>query len=297
MKNSITLVFILFYTGFCIGAFSQTFPIGQINDHLTVKSKILNKDVHFAIYLPPDYNTSNRSYPVVYLLHGYTDDQTGWVQFGEINMAVDKAIAERRLPSMIIVMPDAETSWYINDYKGAFKFEDMFFQEFIPYVESTYRIRAKKEFRGVCGLSMGGYGSFMYALKHPDMFVAAAPLSAAVFTTEDFISMPDERYNTVFAKLYGEGLKGEARISEFWKKNSVMDLMKNMPEDQKKAVKFYIDCGDDDFLSKGNSLLHILMLDNKIPHEFRMRDGAHNWTYWRTGIIDALDFIGQNFHR
>jgi enterochelin esterase-like enzyme len=296
MRKNKVLIILLLLLWHCKWSDSQIFPTCQTSDNLAIKSKILNKDVHFAIYLPPDYNNSNRSYPVVYLLHGYTDNQTGWVQFGEINMAADKAIAERRIPPMIIVMPDAETSWYINDYKRTF-YEDMFFQEFIPYIESNYRIRAKKEFRGVCGLSMGGYGSFMYALKHPDMFVAAAPLSAAVFTTDDFISMPDERYNSVFAKIFGEGLKSEARITDFWKKNNVMELMRNMPEDQKKAVKYYIDCGDDDFLSKGNSLLHILMLDNKIPHEFRVRDGVHNWTYWRTGIIDALDFIGQNFRR
>ena len=198
---------------------------------------------------------------------------------------------------MIIVMPDAGVSWYINDSKNTYRYEDMFFQEFIPYIESNYRIRAKKEFRGVCGLSMGGFGSFVYALHHPDMFVASAPLSAAVYNADDFITMPDERYNNVFAKIFGEGLKGDARITDFWKKNNVPELMKNMPESQKNAVKFYIDCGDDDFLSRDNCLLHVLMLDNKIPHEFRVRDGVHNWTYWRTGIIDALDFIGQNFHR
>ena len=63
------------------------------------------------------------------------------------------------------------------------------------------------------------------------------------------------------------------------------------------AVKYWIDCGDDDFLTIGNAQLHIALTSKNVPHEFRMRDGAHNWTYWRTGIIDALSFIGDSFHQ
>jgi len=74
-------------------------------------------------------------------------------------------------------------------------------------------------------------------------------------------------------------------------------MVKNMPESQKNAVRFWIDCGDDDFLYKGNSMLHILMRDLNIPHEFRIRDGKHTWEYWRTGLPDALNYITQGFHR
>lgn len=287
-------ILLMCFLGFAQG---QQNPMGQVFDHLQMKSSILNKDVNFAVYLPPDYSTSNRSYPVVYLLHGYGDDQTGWVQFGEISLAVDKAIAAQKIPPMIIVMPDAETTWYINDSKGVVRYEDMFIQELIPYAQSKYRIKTDKRYRGICGLSMGGYGTLIYALHHPDMFAAAAPFSAAVFTADDFINMPADRYNSTFGKLFGPDLKGDKRITDHWKKNSPIDLMRSMPEDQKKAVRYYIDCGDDDFLSKGNCLLHMQMLDSKIPHEFRVRDGAHNWTYWRTGIIDALAFIGESFHQ
>ena len=82
---------------------------------------------------------------------------------------------------MIIVMPDAWDTWYINQYDGKVPYEDMFFEELIPYMEKTYRIRSDKESRAIAGLSMGGYGSFLYSLHHPDMFCACAPLSAAVF--------------------------------------------------------------------------------------------------------------------
>ena len=105
------------------------------------------------IYLPPDYESSQRSYPVLYLLHGAGDDQTGWVQFGEVLTIADKAIKEGGATAMIIVMPDANTGQrgYFNDIRGQFKYEDFFFQELMPHVEKTYRIKAKKRYRAVGG--------------------------------------------------------------------------------------------------------------------------------------------------
>src|SRR5215218_624385 len=154
---------------------------GKVFDNLTLKSKILNMDRKFAIYLPPDYESSQRSYPVLYLLHGGGDDQTGWVQFGEVQNITDKAIKEGSGTAMIIVMPDANTGrrGYFNDIKGDWRYEDFFFQEFMPFIEKTYRIKTDKRYRAISGLSMGGGGSFMYALHHPELFAAACPLSAS----------------------------------------------------------------------------------------------------------------------
>jgi enterochelin esterase-like enzyme len=110
---------------------------GKVWDNLSMKSKILNMDRKFAIYLPPDYETSQRSYPVLYLLHGAGDDQTGWVQFGEVLHIADQAINAGIATPMIIVMPDANTGkrGYVNDIKGEWRYEDFFFQEFMPYIE------------------------------------------------------------------------------------------------------------------------------------------------------------------
>ena len=73
------------------------------------------------------------------------------------------------------------------------------------------------------------------------------------------------------------------------------DYITSGAADDLKKVRYWIDCGDDDFLSRGNSLLHVALIDKGVPHEYRVRDGAHNWTYWRTGIVDALAFIGDSF--
>src|SRR5664280_2981119 len=137
-------------------------------DNLSLPSKILKMDRKYAIYLPPDYYTSERSYPVLYLLHGAGDDQTGWVQFGEVLTIADEAIKSGVATAMVIVMPDANTGkrGYVNDVKGEWRYEDFFFQEFMPFIESKYHIKAEKRYRAVGGLSMGGEGTFTVSYTH-----------------------------------------------------------------------------------------------------------------------------------
>ena len=278
---------------------SDTFKYerGKIIEGLTMSSSILGKSVNYSVYLPYDYETSKRSYPVVYLLHGYTDNETAWVQFGQVHHVLDKKIALRELPEMIVVMPDAGVTWYINDFKNKVRYEDMFVEEFIPYIDKTYRTRATKEFRGITGLSMGGYGSLLYAMKHPNLFAASAPLSAAIYHKEEVIKHKAARWEKVESILYGKDLKGEDRITAHWKANNPFYLADSSDKRSLREVKYYFDCGDDDFLYKGNSLFHVKLRDMNIKHEFRIRDGKHNWQYWRTGIGDALVFIGNQFRR
>lgn len=270
-------------------------PMGQVLEGLKLQSPILGREVRYAVYLPAGYDSSTRLYPVVYLLHGYTDNESGWVQFGEVQMAADRAIAAREIPPMIIVMPDGGVAWYMNDYRGQVRWEDMFVQEFIPFIDKTYRTRAAREFRGVSGLSMGGWGSLLLSMRHPDLFAACAAFSAAVWTEEDAAAMDGPNYDRVFAALFGPRTAGQ--VTDHFKAYNPLNLAKVKPEDDLKKVRYYIDCGDDDFLIKGNCYLHVALLERKIPHEFRVRDGAHNWSYWRTGIVDGLKFIGQSFHR
>lgn len=277
--------FLLLITNF---TFAQS---GKVLDSESLPSKILGSTRKYAVYLPPDYETSKRSYPVLYLLHGAGDDQTGWVQFGEVLNITDKAIANGTATPMIIVMPDAKTGQmgYFNSIKNDWRYEDFFFEEFIPYIEKTYRIKSEKRFRAVAGLSMGGGGSFMYALHRPDMFSSACPLSAYVgpLTIDDvknFMTRTNQKAT-------------DAELEAYFKKHNAINLVNDIKDDQKKAVRWYIDCGDDDFLYEGNSLIHIAMKKKEIPHEFRIREGAHTWTYWRTALPDVLHFVSQAFHQ
>lgn len=269
---------------------------GKVMDNLSMPGKILKMDRKYAVYLPPDYETSNRSYPVLYLLHGRGDDQTGWIQYGEILTLADREILSGAATAMIIVMPDANTGrvGYVNDVKGEWLYEDFFFKEFIPYIEKTYRIRAEKQYRAIAGLSMGGEGTFIYALHHPEMFSAACPLSAATGPKN-----PEElnAYLTKYNLWVGMNNISDSDKDKYFKTYSVLSLIENMPNDQKRAVRWYIDCGDDDFLYEGNCLVHIAMRNKEIPHEFRIRDGVHGWVYWRGSLPQVLQFVSAGFHR
>lgn len=291
--KKISILFLLFVSTL---SFAQQ---GIVKESLKLNSSTLGKEVKYNIYLPADYEKNNRLYPVLYLLHGYTDDETGWTQFGQTPEIADKVINSGEAPPMIIVMPDAGVTWYMNTFDGKTKFEDFFIKEFIPYIETTYRIRSKREFRAVAGLSMGGLGTLLYATKHPDMFTAAAPLSAAVWTDEEIVTANQDqaRYDYVFGDLYGKNLKGKERLTDHYYKNAPIKIVETADAEQLKKVRFYIDCGDDDFLIKGNMALHAMMIDKKIPHEFRVRDGGHTWTYWRTALPEVLKFVGDSFHR
>ena len=290
MKKALPILLSLFF----INGYAQQ---GTVKESLKVKSTILGKEVEYNVYLPADYDKSNRNYPVLYLLHGYTDDETGWTQFGESHMIADKTIQSGEAAPMIIVMPDGGVSWYINSFDGKTKYEDFFVKEFIPFIDATYRTRVKKNYRAIAGLSMGGFGTFTMATKYPELFAAAAPLSAGVFTDAEIIAMPEDNWNNVFGILYGKDLKGAARLNDHYNKNSILKIIETGNTDDLKKVRYFIDCGDDDFLIKGNMAVHAAMIDKKVPHEFRVREGGHTWTYWRTSLPEVLKFVSDSFHQ
>lgn len=293
-----SIAFLFFAALSSMGVASAQF--GKVLDSCTVPSVILGGERKYAVYLPPGFDTSSRSYPVLYLLHGGGDDQTGWIQFGEVQSIADKAIAEGKATPMVIVMPDANTGrrGYFNDVKGDWRYEDFFFQELMPFVENAYRIKSEKRYRAVAGLSMGGGGSFMYALHHPELFSSACPLSASTgpLSFEEAKERatrvtPGSASDADTVKLTDEQIKAH------YLQHSTLELVNRIPDDQKKAVRWYIDCGDDDFLFEGNSLVHIAMRKKEIPHEFRIRDGGHKWSYWREALPTVLFFVSQAFHQ
>jgi len=136
---------------------------------------------------------------------------------------------------MIIVMPDATSgrSGYFNDIRGDWNYEDFFFQELIPFIEKKYRVKSIKRSRAISGLSMGGGGTFMYALHHPEMFSAAYPISAYIGPAN--LEAAKIRLKTDELKL------ADSVIEKYYEQHNAISLINNMPDDQKKAVKWYID--------------------------------------------------------
>lgn len=264
---------------------------GKVLDKVPMTSKILNGERNYAVYLPPDYESSQRSYPVLYLLHGAGDDQTGWVQFGEVRRIADEAIKNGSATPMVIIMPDADTGrrGYFNSIAGEWRYEDFFFEELMPHVEKQYRIKGEKRYRAVAGLSMGGGGTFMYALRHPELFSSACPLSAYVGP----LSMDQMK-----SRLSDEEKKlDEATLEAYYQNHNAIELLGKTSKEAANSVRWFIDCGDDDFLYEGNSLMHVAMTKKEIRHEYRVRDGAHSWTYWRASLPVALEFVSDAFHQ
>lgn len=286
MKRSLTLLFFSFCTLFI------TAQTGKVFDNLTMKSEILKGERKFAVYLPPDYETSERSYPVLYLLHGMGDDQTGWIQFGEVLRIADEAILDGAATPMIIVMPDANTEkvGYFNSIEGDWNYEDFFFKELLPYVEKKYRIKSEKRFRAIAGLSMGGGGSFMYAMHHPELFSSACPLSAYVGPLNvEQLEFRLKRNNIEIAD--------KSKLQSYFEHHNAVSLVENTSVEKLRSVKWFIDCGDEDFLYEGNSLVHIAMRKKEILHEYRVRNGGHTWTYWRESLPVVLSFVSDTFHQ
>lgn len=269
---------------------------GTVYDELSLESEILGGERKFAVYLPPDYETSKRKYPILYLLHGAGDDQTGWIQFGEVLRITDEAIRDGSATPMVIVMPDANTGrrGYFNDIRGDWRYEDFFFEELLPHVEKRFRIRDDKRYRAISGLSMGGGGTFMYALHHPELFSSACPLSASTGP----LTLDDARNR--YTRSRGDEPAVEVSdevLEKYFKQHSATELVKTMDAKDVKSIRWYIDCGDDDFLFEGNSMVHIAMKKANISHEYRVRDGEHNWTYWRESLPTVLHFVSQAFHQ
>lgn len=293
MKNCIIILgFLLLST--------QIFAVNndsRIVESLEMHSNILGQKVKYSVYLPEGYEDSGLNYPVVYLLHGLGDNETAWVEYGRIAQIADRAIAENEIVPMIFVIPQGFRSYYVNFYDGSFNYQDMFVQELIPFIEKEYRILKDKQFRATMGYSMGGFGALMLPLNHPDVFSACVPLSISVRTDEQYMTEDPDGWNEQWGKIFGGiGTIGEERVTEYYKNNSPFHIFSNAASGTFDDLKIYIDNGDDEqTLAFSNEELHILMRDKNIPHEFRVRNGGHSFSYWRESLENGLRFLSDAF--
>lgn len=242
----------------------------------SLKSATLGVEKPYSVYLPDGYETSGRDYPVLYLLHGAWGHNRSWIDKGNVRTITDEAIASGMAHPMIIVMPDArgEDANYAGKNMGYFNqpewpYEDFFFGEFIPHVEKEYRITGDKQHRAISGLSMGGGGTAGYAQRHPEMFSSAAPMSGALGTLEL--------------------IKQQTSPVQF-----VLDATP-AEVDALRTVRWFVDCGDDDYLLDHNLDFLKQMREKQIPLQMRIRNGGHNWEYWRTSLPIVLTFVSIGF--
>lgn len=252
----------------------------------SVKSEILGVEKRYAIYLPEGYESSGERYPVLYLLHGATDTYMAWPEKGDMMRIADETIAAGTARKMIVVMPDASGIGERNagEKMGYFNvknwhYEDFFFGEFLPYIDQTYRTIASKEGRAISGLSMGGGGATVYAQRHPEIFQASYSTSGLLDLYDQLVQKPRPYYDIIW----------------LWsvEQTSPVDFLRRATPEQVallRTVRWMLDCGDDDRLIKTNLDYVIEMKQAGIPVEFRVRDGKHNWVFWRESLPQILQF-------
>ena len=243
-------------------------------------SSALQRKWTYAVYLPDGYDTSTLRYPVLYLLHGHGGDLYDWVNRGHIQQTADALIAHGDIPPAIIVLPDADSTWFVDRKE---KMETAVIVDLIGDAERTFRAIGARNGRLVAGLSMGGYGALRFVLKYPEKFVAAALLSPAIYDPE-----PPQTSGARRAGVFG----APDFDAEVWKQLNYPALWDAFLA-KKVTVPIYINSGDDDdhFIEAEATRLYSLLRKNGQPAELRIVDGGHNWTVWESTIGDALRYI------
>ena len=256
-------------------------------------SKVLGTQMKYNVYLPDGFEKGKTRYPVVYLLHGLSDDYTAWRDKGQMQIVTDELMRSGEVRPMVIVMPGAGCWDVHNTFNGYFNqpgwsYEDYFFKELLPAAEKKYRCGGAKGKRAVMGLSMGGGGSTVYCQRHPDMFSSCYAMSAWLDYEAGQVKESDQAKD----KLY--------YVCQSVREHSALDFMDNADEatlEKLRTVKWFIDCGDDDFLVALSFQLHMKMKAAKVKSEFRVRNGVHNWEYWHGSLRLALPFASRNFDK
>lgn len=264
-----------------------------------VQSNILKQPVNIAVLLPKDYLSSpDKRYGVVYLLHGYGDSHKAW---NDEWLRIENTVAQCEkagLQDMIYIMPSGFSSYYVNRYDGNFDYMDMFVEELVPYVDNTYRTIADNRHRAVVGYSMGGFGAMILPSKHPEIFSVSVPLSMSFRTDEQYMTESAGGWGSQWGAIFGgKGSVGEARLTDYYKEHCPFYMFTAATKDQYADVAYYLDCGDDEEqLLVANDDLHRQLREIGMPHEYRVRNGAHTGEYWRTAMPEVLRFIECRFN-
>ncbi len=237
----------------------------------------------YVVCLPADYDTSGKSYPVLYLLHGGGCPSTQWIEFGKLQQVVDQLTASGEMTPMIIICAEAnEGGKMIWFNEPEWTYEDYFFKELIPYVEQNYRVDTRRSMRSVAGFSMGGGGSVGYGLRHPEMFNVVYAMSAYL-----------RRQPLDFLK---NDPLGEWRQQNVERHNPIKIVENGSESDvtRWKQIGWFIDCGDQDFTLEGNMDFVKALRQKQIPYEMRVLSGGHEWGYWRRGLEDAIKYVSKS---
>lgn len=270
----------------------------RMTDNVLLETKLLNIPVPFSILLPKTYiSEPKKRYPVVYMLHGLGDKPESWNDSWLRVQSTIELLEEQGLGDMIYVFPSGYKTYYCNRFDGSYPYMDMFTTELIPFIDKTYRTIPDKNHRALTGYSMGGFGACALALKHPELFVASAPLSMSFRTDQQYMTESQDGWNGQWGKIFGGvGQSGEARLTDYYKAHCPFYQFTDENKAKVNEVHWFFTCGDNEeqLLIAGDDL-HVQMRDAGINHEYRVGDGGHEGSYWRAALTEVLPMFDYYF--
>jgi S-formylglutathione hydrolase FrmB len=268
-------------------------------DCSALNSHILKQIVHYCVYLPADYDAGAnehppRRYPVLYFLHGLGDNEQTLFNSGGWTL-LDDLSKQHKMGDFLIVAPEGRRSFYINSAVGSVRYSDFFLQEFLPHIETKYRIVKGRAGRAISGISMGGYGALRFAFAHPELFSAVSAQSAALITETpqalDSVSRSGTPLMGVLGPVFGKPID-----EPHWNDNSPFVLAKKNALALRK-VTIYFNCGQDDNygFEKGAAALHAELQKEGIKHEYHAYPGDHSLTYFLSHFDEVMEFHSRAF--
>jgi S-formylglutathione hydrolase FrmB len=254
-----------------------------------VRSRFVPPSVHYCALLPDGFPSSSKTltsaskpYATLYFLHGLGQDDESLFKQGIWNL-VDDMREQKKIGDFVIITPFAGRSFYVNSKDGKTRYEDFLLREFIPTMEKKYHLEHSRRGRAISGISMGGYGALRLAFKHPDMFAAVSAHSAALIE-----ELPKGAAQSGMSDFVGTAF-GHPLDNDYWKKQAPFAYAKIA---DLKGLKIYFDCGDQDQFGfdAGARALDRLLTARKVPHEFHIYPGGHDWQYFAEHLPASLEF-------
>lgn len=282
-KALITIGLVLFVQLCVLGQDAGQRPPNGVNYKLD--SKLMGREMPYRVVYPEAYLARpNERFPVIYLLHGLTGHFNNWTENAKL---IDHAAKHR----VIIVNPEGGDGWYTDSVSNdKEKWESYIIQELIPEVDRKFRTLAARDKRAIAGLSMGGFGALKFGMKYPDRFVLAGSFSGALGAAQ----ITEKQFPGAIGKTI-DGIFGPDG-SESRKANDLFAMVRSLTPEKMKAIPFiYFDCGTEDFLFQNNREFVNLLVEKKVPHEYRQLPGAHDWKYWDKQVQEFLRLADKAF--
>jgi S-formylglutathione hydrolase FrmB len=262
-------------------------PDGSRVEYRTFRSDILDRDLPYALYLPPSYAETTRAYPVLFYLHGANENEKRWSTRGLTDIALDRLVRNGNIGEFIVAIPFGANSFYTNSVTGE-RWEDMVIDEFIPMIETENRAVGTRSGRAISGISMGGYGALKLAMKHPGLFTAVSAHSAMLLDGFDDVSV-NPRAAQLYTLLF-DSIFGISDSMDYWNQNNPLRIARE--SNDLGSLGIYFDCGTEDEYGffAGAQRLHDILEERDIPHKFHLYPGTHGWDYARQHTEASLQF-------